>query len=67
MRTARRPSYGASMRCSGSSVRGATVTTPQAGSPVMFLVTPFRFVPASFVYQTSPSSVPALDEAHLDV
>ena len=30
-----------------------------AASPVMFLVTSFQFLPASFVYQTFPSLVPA--------
>ena len=34
-------------------------TTPQAGSPVMFLVTSFQFLPASLVYHAFPSLVPA--------
>ena len=41
-------------KCDGSILD----TTPQAGSPVMFLVTSFQFLPASFVYHTFPSLVP---------
>src|SRR5215471_14393670 len=42
-------------KCDGSILD----TTPQTGSPVMFFVTSFQFLPASRVYQTLPSLVPA--------
>jgi hypothetical protein len=42
-------------------------TTPQAGSPVMFLVTSFQFLPAPFVYHTFPIVGSRPDEALLDV
>ena len=41
-------------KCYGSIL----ATTPQAGSPVMFLATSFQFLPATFVYHTFPSLVP---------
>ena len=43
-----------------SSVPGALIIHSALVSwPVMFLVTSFQFLPASFVYQTFPSLVPA--------
>ena len=42
-------------KCDGSIL----LTTPQTGMPAMFFVTSFHLAPASFVYQSLPSLVPA--------